>query len=388
MTSRERLLAALVAVALLVLVGSFGIRKVLGLFEQRHQTIAQLELTVNKKKLILIKGKKARRTLAVYQQRSLPSDPVLASSRYRAWLHDWAERSGIESENVKYVSARRFGSDYIEFSFSLVCQADLQKMVRLLYDFYSVDYLHRIERMSAKPLKNNRLALKFAITALALTDAPKDRTLGELPANRLALSDVDKYLEVIVNRNPYSPANKPPEFVSTDTERGYINQPMTIKPRVRDPEDNRVTYELGKTELTGLSIDPQSGKIEWTPDRKGEFEVLVYATDDGLPPRKTSTTIKMVVTDPPPPEKPKPVPPSFDEAKFAFVSGIVEVNGQWQVWVTSRTDGKLVKLRQGDSFQIGLMKGAIEQINPRYVDIRVEGKLRRVRFGESLAGDT
>jgi len=384
MNQREKLLAVLVGLSLLALLGTFGGKQVTRMFTSRQQKIATLNKAITKKKAAVIKGKRARNELSVYETRSLPGDPVLASSRYRAWLHEWAEKCGISEENVRYASVRHRRDQYNLFTFSMTCECDLRNMVRLMHHFYSVDFLHRIKLMSVRPLKDkNRLTLVFRLEALSLPTAKKDKTLVEVPADRLAFKTVDKYFDVIVNRNPYSPANEPPRFVSTDRVTAYLNQPLTIRPETKDPESNHVMYRLGKVDLPGLTIDESSGRIEWTPDKKGQFEIPLTAIDDGLPPKETTTTIQVEVTDPP--SEPEAAPPAFDKARFAFVTGIVEVNGEPQVWIDSRTDGKLLKLKEGDTVEIGEFKGKIERIFPKKIELRAGDKLMSIKYGQNLS---
>ena len=383
MNQREKFLAVLVGLSLLALLGTFGGKQVTRMFASRQQKIATLNKAITKKKAAVIKGKRSRNELSVYENRSLPGDPDLASSRYRAWLHAWAEKSGISEENVRCEAVRHRRGQYNLFTFSMTCEGDLRNMVRLLHHFYSVDFLHRIKLMSVRPLKDkNRLALVFRLEALSLATAKKDKTLVEVPADRLAFKTINRYFDVIVNRNPYAPANEPPRFVSTDRVTGYLNQPLTIRPETKDPESDHVQYRLGKVDLPGLTIDESSGRIEWTPDKKGRFEIPLTAIDDGLPPKETTTTIQVEVTDPPPSA---PATAAFDKARFAFVTGIVEVNGAPQVWIDNRTEGKLLKLKEGDTVEIGEFKGKIERIFPKKIELRAGDKLLSIKYGQNLS---
>jgi hypothetical protein len=95
---------------------------------------------------------------------------------------------------------------------------------------------------------------------------------------------------------------------------------------------------------------------------------------------------------PPPPVKaakpvesePKPEP--FDASKFAFVTGIVEVNGEPQVWVKARASDEKYQLRQGDKFQVGPFSAIIARIDRRDVEIEVEGKRHTIPSGSSVRG--
>lgn len=81
-----------------------------------------------------------------------------------------------------------------------------------------------------------------------------------------------------------------------------------------------------------------------------------------------------VVAQPPPPrERPKP-PDPIDPSRFAYVTAIVQVDGQPQVWVKARTKDENLRLREGQRVEIGSFKGVIFRIADRHVEIAVDGK--------------
>lgn len=384
MNQRERILAATVGLLLVAVGVSFGARRVLAWFETRRDQIAQLEEQLQANEVIVHRGKLARRALDVYIERGLPSNTQLASSRYRAWLHDWVERVGIQREDVKYTFARRRKDVYDKLTFSVTCEGDLKQLTELLFDFYSTDYLHRIKHMSAKRLEGKRLALAFTIEAISLLESPEDKELGELSSERLAFDDVTAYYDVIVNRNLYAPPNQPPRFASSGRTTGYLNQRFSFRPDAKDPDNDQVTYRLGDHDIDGLTFDERSGEISWTPREKGEYQIPVFAIDNGLPSKEVSQTLTVEVTDPPPPPQPDPGPPAFDSAKYTFVTGIVEVNDRPQVWLTDRTAGQLIKRFEGETIEIGPFKGTIVRIHERKVEIDSEGTRFTVQYGQSI----
>jgi hypothetical protein len=322
----------------------------------------------------------------VYNQRSLPSDPVMASSRYRAWLYDWVEEAEITAANVKHVKTSPVQQSHTRHTFNVTCDATLPQLVQLLFRFYSVDYLHRLQHVTASPSEGKLLSLNFTVEAISMPDVAKDRELAPLPADRLAFDQVQDYQSVIVRRNPYAPPNQPPRFTSSDTQRGYVDEPVSVTLKAEDPEKQNVRFRLvDKPGIEGLSVDEESGRISWTPDRTGEFEVLVCAVDDGLPAKETTQTLRLEITEPPPPEEPAAPRRTFDEAKYTFVTGIVEVNGRRQVWLTVRTEGELIPLFEGETFQVGSFAGKIVKIHPRHVEIESEGTRVSVRNGQSLS---
>ncbi len=390
MTRREQILAA--AVALLVLVAGlfYGAKKITGVFISRSDRILELEQAINGKELLKHRGEVAQRVLTEYASRALPGDKDIASSRYRAWLHQWCKSAKIAQANVKYVSRQQVLMDqslvYDKHTLSVNCQADLPQLVNLLYEFYSQDYLHRIKSLKATPLeKQKRLLVSFLIEAIAMPDVP-DREMPDMPANRLAFESIDEYIKVIVGRNIYSPMNQPPSFSAARKQRGYLNRRMSFTLDVADPEQGQLSYRVEANGLEGLRIDPRTGKVEWTPSEIGDFQIEVIVTDDGMPAKTASQTIELAVTDPPPPPVREETPPqrTFDEAKYTFVTGIVEVNGRRQVWLTVRTEGKWLRLFEGDTFQVGSLDGKIVRIHPRHVEILAGQSLVAVRFGQSL----
>jgi hypothetical protein len=93
---------------------------------------------------------------------------------------------------------------------------------------------------------------------------------------------------------------------------------------------------------------------------------------------------------PPPVAKkddPKPVepkPPGFDVAKFAFLTAILQVGERPQIWVNVRTTGQILKLAEGDKFDIGNLHGTVKRIDEKAVELEADGKRLLVALGENL----
>ncbi len=85
-----------------------------------------------------------------------------------------------------------------------------------------------------------------------------------------------------------------------------------------------------------------------------------------------------------PPVSTPPPPPPFDASRFAFLTGIVGPPDQLEAWIYSRAEGKLYVLREGDRFQLGLLRGQLVRVELRAVEIESEGRRWRVAIGESL----
>ena len=74
----------------------------------------------------------------------------------------------------------------------------------------------------------------------------------------------------------------------------------------------------------------------------------------------------------------------FDAADFAYLTAITEVNGEPEAWFTLRASGELLKLRRGQSFQIGALEGTIAEITDSDVILFCDDERWLVGVGENL----
>jgi hypothetical protein len=81
--------------------------------------------------------------------------------------------------------------------------------------------------------------------------------------------------------------------------------------------------------------------------------------------------------------------PTFDLAKLAYFTTLLESNGKPEAWLTERNVNKRTRLYEGDEFQVAGVKGTVKRINldDRYVELEVDGKPVIVSQHKSL-GDT
>ncbi|NJO96443.1 MAG: hypothetical protein HC764_10810 [Pleurocapsa sp. CRU_1_2] len=61
-----------------------------------------------------------------------------------------------------------------------------------------------------------------------------------------------------------TPANRPPQFTSTPVVDAYINQPYNYDANAIDPDLDPINYEV-ISGPEGLTINPKTGEVEWTP---------------------------------------------------------------------------------------------------------------------------
>jgi hypothetical protein len=163
---------------------------------------------------------------------------------------------------------------------------------------------------------------------------------------------------------------------------------FTVK--AQDPDKlDRISYGLEGSELANARIDANSGEFRWPADKIGEYEVVVAASDDGFPPKTAQQAVKIRITERPPdaPQEASVPKPSFELAKFAFVTAITEADGKRQAWISLRAEGKLLKLFEGDEFQIGEVTVKLTRIAEKAVelDAAVLEKRLQVTLGQNLA---
>lgn len=216
-------------------------------------------------------------------------------------------------------------------------------------------------------------------------------------AERFAYEDdsFTDYAEPILTRNLFGQVNRPPEFASIRPRAGTTQRRYSLEIEASDPDQfDRLTYSLvGKAPadayLRGSSAG-DSATLTFTPPKEGDYEFTVAVKDDGLPSKQTQETFTVAVNDPVPPRpstpRPAPSPPKFDFAKYTEVQAFLRGrDGTWEVWLHVKPrDEAPMQLKVGDEFEVGTVKGRIQDIGPTSVIIEVNGEPRRFGRGEVL----
>jgi hypothetical protein len=389
MNQRERMLAIAVGAMAVMIVGYFSYESLSSSLDARSRSVSDAESQLESKAKKLSQAKRAVKRLKEYQAKSLPSDGELARSLYQNWLLERLEKAGFRDVKLGVLGARSRVDAFQLHTFNVGCRGNLKQLTVFLHELYSVDRLQRVRRLSLKPIPDTKdLDVGFTVEALSLKGADLKDRLSDEPSHRLALGSLDDYERVIVGRNLFASANRPPRLSSVSSQRGYPNLSLKFGVKAEDPDKlDQVTYSLANGGPVGARIDPKTGEFSWTPKEKGEYTATVVATDNGLPARSVSTAVKIAVTDPPPP--PKPEPPmkkklDFDDAKFTFVTAILDVGGTWEVWLTIRTSGEVKKLHEGDKLAIGSIEGKIKQVAANRVEIETPEQRFEVSLGDNL----
>lgn len=402
MSQREKILAALVVVALLGVVGFIAAGRVQGAFASRQSQIDALEQQIHQKQLTELAGQEASDKLARYRERSLPGTLEEARSQYQEWLLATTEE--FFGENDVLVTAAGSGTNqllgsqtavYDRLDFDIRATGNLEQVTRFLYRFYDLNYLHRVQSLQLSPIKDSKnLNIGCRIEAL-MVHGNSRQSLDEKRGDRLALESVDEYLEHILGRNVFGQPNNSPEFErmrSQTVDRGSSYR-QTISVRDVDPLDS-VTIQLDKGP-PGMRLDGNS--LSWLPRETGTFDVSISATDDGLPNKTARLDFTIEVREPRPrAEAPPPTgPPPFDKAKYTYLGSVQSVAGEPVVWFYDRTTpdseeraGLPLRFvcREGDEVQVGEFRALVRRIefDPPQVELEVEDEILVVDLGKSL----
>lgn len=387
MTKREKILATIVVATLLVVGGIYLIDRITTAFDQRYDQQVDLDDKLATQNRIKLRGKQAEKNLRDWRARSLPEDRALAQALYLDWLGKRADAVGLDSRKVSPASGNFEGQVYYVHRFLLSGQGDLKQLTRMLYDFYSVDHLHRISRLSIKPLASSKqLDISMTVEAVSMTGAPNREVLDEPPADRLARPDVEEYVNTIIARNFFAPANQPPRVAASTSQQGNPNKPLSFRLQGTDPESDPLKYYLEGEAPEGLEI-LENGEVRWTPTELGTFEFSYRVEDGGLPSKSASGIVKLAIVEAPAPPPTTPDKPGFDPATQATVSGITESDGRPALWINVRTEGKVLKLREGDELSVGTIKGKVAKIRVQQKDAEIattDGGTVVVALGQSL----
>ena len=272
------------------------------------------------------------------------------------------------------------------FKFKLSGTGTIENATQLLYGFYAKDYLHRIVQFSFRPIAGStepdQLNISLECEVLALGIAKEKQEPPKAVSNRVVKS-LDEYKQTILGRNLFGPTNQPPKLEPKKSLEAKVGLRLehTVEAKDTDPKQ-RVFYELVGEVPKGLLIDKDSGKLTWSSNELGEYQVNVQATDNGIP-RKSSLQSLTIKVNPLPLVPPPPV--QFDVASQAMITALIFGGDAPEAWIQSKTESKTYKLRKGDQLKLGGVQGVVKEVGANYVEIETGGRRWLVGLDESLA---
>jgi hypothetical protein len=88
----------------------------------------------------------------------------------------------------------------------------------------------------------------------------------------------------------------------------------------------------------------------------------------------------------PPPSVARVAPPKpeFDDAKHAYFTATIQVDGRYQAWIHVRTTNETLRLFEGDAIKVGLFDGKIVSIEPRAIVIEANDEQLHIELGHNL----
>jgi hypothetical protein len=243
--SEKMLAAGLVATLVLWQGSSLFTRLVIDPVDANETEIARLKQENTQKEKDFKRSQAAARKYAEWKKRSLPPDPVDATSLYQNWLIELATRTKLADVSVQAIRTADFkakgdskGEAFHVVSATLKAQATLEKLCDFLYEFRAAGLLHRVSKMTLTSKLNTGdpvLDIDLTVEGLSLKEAPPRSTLFSDP--KLAELAGDKPVKA---RPDYDVLVKKNLFV-----RGYNGPPAPVGPRTgpgSTPEDDPVQF--------------------------------------------------------------------------------------------------------------------------------------------------
>ena len=382
MNQRERILAIAVGSLFVLGIGQWGYTKYKTALESRqskHESLEDRKMQLTEQTL---QGALADRQMGEYMIRSVSSDVEQARSDYQGWLFDVVEEHDIKEAKVD--STRTVpGELFSKLTFVLTGRAEAPELLGLLHEIQAKDYLHRMREFDIKPAKTEEgFTVTLTMEVAALNNAPVEAKSPESDSWRIN-GDVASYGEAILNRNLFEPPNNAPSYSGDRTLQATKGREEAFPLAFRDREEHGLRYGLIDPP-SYVTIDERSGTLRVRSDEITEFEVNVRVTDDGFPKRVVEEKLLVKVVDPPPPPPPEKPALEFDDAKQTYLTGLVQGANDWTAWMNVRTKGKTLRLRVGDEFEIGSVRGVIESIDADVVKIKIDDKVVSLASGGTL----
>ena len=357
---RERTLAIGAGSLMILALVQFGYMSIQSLFDDRQTRIEALEREVADKNSTILRGKKAQKRLAEWQHLSLPTDPVLARSLYKNWLAKLMERMRLAKADVTLGANLPKPGVYTKIPVTVRGQGTMDQVVQFLFEFYQANYLHSIRQLT--------------LTPLAGSDTPPQTPAGGPPAgpNPPATTSVGPGAGGFRGGagfggrggfgGPGGFGGRPGGFGPGSFGPGGFGGPRT--------EGQKYEVVLGIEAMSLNGGDHADRLNEGQADRLAFSELEKY--------RKTITERNFFSPYQPPIVE-------SDPAADTFISAIVKKDGVNYVWLHIRSSNKTLKLKEGDTFDLGKDKATVARIAPPTVEIEVGERRRVASLGKSLA---
>ena len=383
MTQRERILAIAVGSLLVLGAGQWVWNKYNDAVKSRQDEVDSLTMKQAQLAETVQQGIIATNRMGQYESRSLSSDVERARSDYQRWLLDTVSATGIRKPKVDpSPTAMPVQGVYTKLNYKVTGETEFSDVLDLMHTFYAKDYLHQISKLDLVPNRSGGFGLKMSVDVVLLDSAPADAVEPANTSWRVA-ADKSQYLDPILNRNLFEPPNQPPRFTGNRRAEATVGKRTPIPLTYEDPEAHKVSVELVDPTDDRVTLSAGSSTLQVDSDEKGEIEVLFRLIDQGYPRKSVEQRLLISIVDPPPPPPEPKKELEFDDATQTYLTGMIQGDSEWEAWMNVRTRGTTLKVRVGDSFEVGSIKGTVIDITADFVEIEMEGK--RFTFGSDDA---
>jgi hypothetical protein len=168
--------------------------------------------------------------------------------------------------------------------------------------------------------------------------------------------------------------NAAPQLTLEDSAIVILGREFTAKATATDdgpPE--MLKFTLGSGTPEGLTVDPASGEIKWTPARTftpGKYDVEVIVTDSGEEPKTASKKISLDVRD--------------DDASLTIFSGAFGKDGVLEAWFRNKGTGKTDRLQAGQQLKVSEIDAELVEVTNREVVLRDKAGTWRLDLGNTV----
>lgn len=269
---RQKVLVGIFAGVLLIWQGSgvfWGI--FFGPFDERYKQIDALDSRLTEKRKANDQLDLSERRMHLWERRSLPPNPVVASTLYHHWVLDLANTHKLERLVVtpKRISSGVANPVFTRIPVSVTAECRMDQLCKFLFDFYRTDLLQKVTHLAidSQDYKSNpTLKVTLELEGLSLASAKSRTTLfadkqDKAVSDAMAKKSLDDY-KVLTDQN---------RFV-----RGYNGPPRPIDP----PPPPAAPFDSSPHVFLVASLEVNGQPEAWLYDRTSNQRTVLSEGKD------------------------------------------------------------------------------------------------------------
>ena len=416
LSKREKTLAMAVFSILPIMVLFFAFMSVTNSYFAKRNEIKTLQRDIDEQKKKQTQGQLADQRLYYYESLSMSGgtkkkDIDNAKAAYEKWIRERVidqldmKFGGLKigkSENVQARSKNGKSTVFQRHPFTLKATGNINQLIDLIHEFEKLDVLHRVTKLSIKPIsegagskrkRTTSLALQLDLELVTLPGALADRDF--LNSNPKPDFPVEEFRNDIAQRNIFGLKNNPPKFKSISSRYLSVTEGTDVRFTIgiTDEDSNdQWKYELLEKSVADAEITPRkkSATFRCSKLTPGEYKFKAKVSDSGLPSKSDEVEFTLVVNKkiPPPPtvakKTPEPDPPYKHAGQTAVKFVATSADGVQKVYIRDMLTDQRFELAEGDSFQLDDKKWTVMSITNEMVEIEVDGETMKFKVGARL----